>query len=71
MGILATLGGSTAERAQIVADQTAKILRGRPVSEIPVEQETRIEVGINLKTAKELGITVPQSVLVRADRVVQ
>jgi putative ABC transport system substrate-binding protein len=70
-GILATLGGTFREEAQITADQTAKILSGKPVREIPVEQLTRIEVGINLKAAKELGIKVPESVLVRADRIVR
>jgi putative ABC transport system substrate-binding protein len=70
-GVLAGLGGTLKEVLQIAADQTAKILSGKPVREIPVEQLTRIEVGINLKAAKELGIRVPESVLVRADKIVE
>jgi putative ABC transport system substrate-binding protein len=69
-GILAGLGGTWQEQAQITADQTATIFRGTPVGEIPIQRLTRIVVAINLKAAKELGITVPQSVLDGADIVV-
>ena len=53
------------------ADMVANILRGAKPGEIPMEQPTTYELAFNLKTARALGVTIPQSMLIRADRVIE
>ena len=64
-------GASYAESFQQGALLVDRILRGSKPGNLPVEQPWRYEVGVNLKAAKSLGLTVPQSLLLRADLVIQ
>jgi putative tryptophan/tyrosine transport system substrate-binding protein len=68
---LVTYGVSDADTAQEAARLVAKILRGTNAGDLPVERPTKIRLVINLKTAKALGLTIPQSVLARADEVIE
>jgi putative tryptophan/tyrosine transport system substrate-binding protein len=56
---------------EVMPEQIVKLFRGTNVSDIPVEQATKFELVINLKTAKAMGVTVPEALLVRADKVIE
>jgi putative tryptophan/tyrosine transport system substrate-binding protein len=70
-GGLVSYSFSVAERDRRFAYFIDKVLNGAKPADLPIEQVTKFELLINLKTAKALGLTIPQSLLLRADEVIQ
>jgi putative ABC transport system substrate-binding protein len=68
---LMSYGASVADSYRHVGDYTGRILHGDKVSELPVLRPTTLELAINLKTAKTLGLTVPQSLLLRVNELIE
>jgi putative ABC transport system substrate-binding protein len=64
-------GGDIADSWQLAGVYTGRVLKGEKPADLPVQQATKVQLVLNLKAAKRLGITVPEAILARADEVIE